>query len=334
MDRRLIDTFELKFKSAILLCALLFALRGSAEAQQPQKIPRVAFLNGSMPSAMADRIEAFRKGLRELGYVEGKNIVIESRFAEGNRDRERTLAAELARSKVDVIVTGGGSSTRAAKDATNTIPIVMTQVGDPVGDRFVTSIARPGGNVTGLSTLSPELSGKRLEILKEVIPALSRVALFGTSTQAGNAQQLKEIELAAEAIGVKLQYLNVLSPKDIETAFRAATKGRAEAVFMMVSGPILNPHRAQIVDLAVKSLLPVMYESESNLRAGGLMSYGVNLNDLARRAATYVAKILKGRKPADLPVEQPRKFEFIINLKAAKQIARRFRRTYWQGQTR
>ncbi len=266
------------------------------------------------------RTEAFRQGLRELGYVEGKNIVIELRSAEGKLDRLPALAAELVRLKVDVIVTGGPTATRAAKEATSTIPIVMAQDTDPVGNGFVASLARPGGNITGLSTFAPELSGKRLELLKETIPKLSRVAVFGTSTYPGNAQSLKEVELAAKAFGVKLQYLDVLSPKDIETAFQAAGKGRADAVLMMVSGAIARDHRTEIIELAVKNRLPVIYEGGHYVEAGGLMTYGVNFNDLDRRAATYVDKILKGAKPADLPVEQPIKFEFIVNLKAAKQI--------------
>jgi putative ABC transport system substrate-binding protein len=252
--------------------------------------------------------------------VEGKNIVIEWRYAEGKFDRVPALAAELVSLKVDVIVTAGPIPTRAAKGATVTIPIVMTNEGDPVGTGFVASLARPGGNITGLSTLAPELSGKRLELLKEIVPRLSRVAFFGTSTLPGNAQSLKESELAAGAFGVKLQYLDVLGPKDIETAFRAAGKGRADGVLMMVAGAIAGGHRTQILELAVKSRLPVIYARSEIVEDGGLMSYGVNQNDLDRRAATYVDKILKGAKPADLPVEQPIKFEFIINLKAAKQI--------------
>ena len=291
-----------------------------AHAQQPTKIPRIGYLSGTSPSAIVARTEAFRQGLRELGYVEGKNIVIEYRAAEGKLDRLPALAAELVRLKVDIIVTTGPSVTRAAKEATNTIPIVMTQDGDPVASGFVASLARPGGNVTGLSTLAPELSGKRLELLKETIPKLSRVAVFGTSTYPGNAQSLKEVELAAKAFGVKLQYLDILDPKDIETAFRAASKGRADAVLFMVAGGVAQAHRTEIVELAVKSRLPVMFDRSEFVEAGGLMFYGVNYNDLARRAATYVDKILKGRTPADLPVEQPVKFEFIISLKAAKQI--------------
>ena len=252
--------------------------------------------------------------------MEGKNIVIEWRYAEGKLDRLPALAAELVRLKVDVIVTAGPAATRAAKEATSTIPIVMAQDTDPVGNGFVASLARPGGNITGLSTLAPELSGKRLELLKEIVPKLSRVAVFGTSTSPGNAQVLKEMELAAGAFGVKLQYLDVLDPKDIETAFRAASKGRADAVLMLVRAPssLLTEHR--LSELAVKSRLPVIYSRPEFVEAGGLMSYGVNITDLDRRAATYVDKILKGAKPADLPVEQPTKFEFIINLKAAKQI--------------
>ena len=228
------------------------------EAQQPTKVPRIGFLTAASPSAIAARIEAFRQGLRELGYVEGKNIVIEWRYAEGKLDRLPALAAELVRLKVDVIVTAGPGATRAAKEATSTIPIVMAQDPDPVGNGFVASLARPGGNITGLSTLAPELSGKRLELLKEIVPKLSRVAVLGTSTAPGNAQALREMELAAGAFGVKLQYLDVLDPKDIETAFRAASKGRADAVLVLAS-PILNSQRKQIVDLAVKSRLPAIY---------------------------------------------------------------------------
>ncbi len=299
---------------------MLLALPFPAQAQQPTKIPRIGYLGATSKSVSSPRIEAFRQGLRELGYVEGKNIVIEWRHHEGKVDRLPALAAELVRLKVDIIITAGAAATRAAKEATNTIPIVMTNEGDPVGTGFVASLAGPGGNITGLSTLAPELSGKRLELLKEVVPRLSRVAVFGTSTQPGNAQSLREVELAAKAFGVKLQYLDVLDPKDIETAFRAAGKGRADTVLMLVAGGVAGAHRTEIVELAVKSRLPVIYERATEVEAGGLMYYGVNQNDLDRRAATYVDKILKGRTPADLPVEQPMKFEFIINLQAAKKI--------------
>jgi putative ABC transport system substrate-binding protein len=290
----------------------------AAAAQQPTKIPRIGFLGGSL-SATATRVEAFRQGLRELGYVEAKNIIIEWRYAEGKPDHEREFAAELVRLKVDVIVTAGSTSTRAAKEATATIPIVMTQDPDPVGNGFVASLARPGRNITGLSNLGPELSGKRLELLKEVVPRLTRVAVFGTSSFAGNAQILREVELAAGVLKVKLQYLDVLGPKDIETAFRGASKGRAQAVLVLAGG-VFTTQRTQLAALAVKSRLPAIYYATDFVEDGGLMTYGANRSDLARRAATYVDKILKGAKPAELPVEQPKKFEFIINLKAAKQI--------------
>jgi len=310
---------NLKWAGVFAIVVALTVCGARAEAQQPTKIPRMGFLSPSSPSALAARYEAFRQGLRELGYVEGENLVIESRYAEGKQDRVPALAAELVRLKVDVIVTGGATATRAAKEATVTIPIVMTNDNDPVGNGFVASLARPGGNITGLSNLAPELSGKRLELLKEIVPRLSRLAVLGTSTVPGHAQALRETELAAGALGVKLQYIDVLGPKDIETAFRAASKGRAEAVLALNSF-VVSSHQKQIADLAIKSRLPVIYARAEAVEAGGLMSYGVSQNDLARRAATYVDKILKGAKPADLPVEQPKKFEFIINLKAAKQI--------------
>jgi len=300
-----------------LLATIFLATVPSAEAQQPTKIPRIGYLGSSSGSG---RVEAFRQGLRELGYVEGKNIAIEWRHHEGKLDRLAALAAELVRLKVDIIITAGSPATRAAKEVTTTIPIVMTQVGDPVGSGFVASLARPGGNITGLSTLAPELSGKRLELLKEIIPRLSRVAVFGTSTSPDNAQMLKEVKPAAKAFGVKLQYLEVLDSKDIETAFRAAGKERADAVLMLAEGGVTSRHRTEIADLAVKSRLPVIYSGRAFVEAGGLMTYGVNNTDLDRRAAVYVDKILKGRKPADLPVEQPVKFEFIVNLTAAKRI--------------
>ena len=290
-----------------------------ALAQQAAKIPRIGYLAATSLSTNPARIEAFRQGLRELGYVEGKNIVIEWRFAEGKADRLAGFAAELVRLKVDVIVSGGSTATRAAKEATSTIPIVMAQDNDPVGNGFVTSLARPGGNVTGLAALRSELSGKRLELLKEIVPKLSRVAVLGSSTNPGNAQSLKEVELAAGAIGVQLQYVDVRGPKDIETAFKEAGKGRADAV-LVLAGPVFNSPRSQVVDLAAKSRLPAIYDRRDFGEAGGLLSYGTSVADLDHRAATYVDKILKGAKPGDLPVEQPTKFELVINLKAAKQI--------------
>jgi putative tryptophan/tyrosine transport system substrate-binding protein len=286
--------------------AVFFAVCVSAEAQQPGKVPRIGYLSGSPPSAIAQWIEAFRQGLRELGYMEGKNIIIEWRSGEGKRDRLPALAAELVRLKVDLIVTGGPLVTRAAKEATSTIPIVMAQDPDPVGNGFVASLARPGGNITGLSRLAPELSGKQLELLKEIVPKLSRVAVFGTSTRAGNAQTLREVELAAGVFGVQLQYLDILSPKDIETAFQAAVRERADGALWFVTGSIGNPHRKKVADLAVSSRLPVIYFEREDVEAGALMSYGVNIVDLHRRASVYVDKILKGAKPADLPESRRR----------------------------
>ncbi|TMA85535.1 MAG: ABC transporter substrate-binding protein [Deltaproteobacteria bacterium] len=244
--------------TVLTLCATLFALCLPAEAQQPTKIPRVGYLAANSLSDISARIEAFRQGLRELGYVEGKNIVLEWRSSEGKFDRLPALAAELVRLKVDMIVTPGAPATRAAKAATITIPIIMSQDPDPVGNGFVASLARPGGNITGLSSLTADLSGKRLELLKEILPKLSRAAVFGTSTSPGNAQALKETELAAGALGVKLQYLDVLEPKDIEIAFRAASKGPAEAV-LVLSGPVLNSQRTHVAALAAKNRLPAHY---------------------------------------------------------------------------
>ena len=305
--------------SSILVAAMLLVTAGLAEAQQPTKIPRIGFLTAGSSSTIPTRIDAFRQGLRELGYVEDKNIVIEWRFAEGKPDRLPALVAELVRLKVDVILSAGAAVTRPAKDATRTIPIVMAQDTDPVGNGFVASLARPGGNITGLSSYSAELNGKRLELLKEIVPKLSRLAVVGESTYPGNAQSLKETELAAGALKVQLQYLDVLDPKDIETAFRDTSKGRADGVLLLQSA-VLNSQRKQTADLATKSRLPAIYYAPEFLDAGGLMSYAASITDLYRRAAAYVDKILKGAKPADLPVEQPKKFELIISLKAAKQI--------------
>ena len=302
------------------IAVILLNVAVLVQAQQVRQMPRIVYLSVASGAANAARNDAFRQGLRELGYVEGKNILVEWRHAEGKLDRLPKLVADLVHLNVAIIVSSGSVVTRPAREATKTIPIVMTQDPDPIGNGFVASLARPGGNVTGLSNLNRELSGKRLEILKEVVPKLSRVAVFGTSTFPGNAQNLKEAELAAAAMGVKLQYLDVLDPKDIETAFQAARKGRAEAV-LGLGGPVLNPQRTRVVEFAATRRLPGIYTIREYVEDGGLMSYGVSITDLDRRAAVYVDKILKGTKPADLPVEQPTKFEFIVNLKTAKQIA-------------
>jgi ABC-type uncharacterized transport system substrate-binding protein len=308
-----------KTVTGFALTALLHALCLPAEAQQPPKIPRIGRLAIASRSVESARLEAFRNGLRDLGYVEGKNIVIEWRFADGKLDRLPAQAAELVRLKAEIIVSAGSTPTRNARAATSTIPIVMSNDNDPVGDGFVASLARPGRNITGLSNFAPELSGKRLEMLREVVPKLSRVAVIGTSTNPAYAQVITEVELAAKGFGVKLQNLDVLDSKDIETAFRAASKGRADGVLVLTSATLV-PQRVQLAELAVKNRLAVMYSNSQYVEAGGLMFYGANVLDLDRRAATYVDKILKGAKPADLPVEQPMKFEFVINLKAAKQI--------------
>jgi putative ABC transport system substrate-binding protein len=306
-------------KSAILLGAMLFAFCSAGWAQQPTKIPTIGYLSTTSRSTNLARIEAFHHGLRELGYVEGKNIFIEYRFAEGKLDRLRELAAELVRLNVDVIVTAGGQSTPPAKEATSTIPIVMSHEPDPVGSGFVASLPQPGGNITGLTTLAPELNGKRLEILKEIGPRLSRVAVLGTTTTVGTTQTLRDTELAARAFGVQLQYLDVRDPKGIEAAFRTAIKASPDAMLVLQSA-VFNSQRKQIAGLAAKSRLPAIYEAATFVEDGGLMSYGVIGTELFRRAATYVDKILKGVKPADLPVEQPTQFELVVNLNAAKQI--------------
>jgi len=301
-----------------LLATLSFTTTPAVKAQQPAKIPRIGFMLLPPAATLASRLEGFRQGLRELGYIEGKNIVIEWRSAEGKPERLSEIAAELVRLNVDQIVTAGPSDTRAAREATTTIPIIMGQDSDPVGSGFVASLARPGGNITGLATYAPELSGKQLEILKEIVPKLSRVAFIGNSTNPGDSQTLRETVVAAGAFDIYLRYLDVQEPKDIDSAFKAA-KARAEAI-LVPGNPVLNIQRKQVVDLAAKYRLPVSYGRPEFIDAGGLMYYGTNFPELYRRAATYVDKILKGAKPADLPVEQPKKFEFIVNLKAAKQI--------------
>jgi putative tryptophan/tyrosine transport system substrate-binding protein len=305
--------------TVFLLISFIVGSIHFAEAQQAKKIPRIGYLTVASLSSNVARVEAFRQGLREHGYFEGKNIVIEWRSGDGKVERQGELTSRLVRLNVDVIVTSGPSMTRAAKEATATIPIVMAQDTDPVGNGFVASLARPGANITGLSVLSPELSGKQLELLKEIVPKLFRVAVLGNSNEPANRKTLNEIESAAKTFGVQLQPYDILTPKDIDAAFRTATKAHADALLVLASA-LLADHRAQIANLALKRRVPVMYFSGISVEAGGLMSYGPNLTDLSRRAATYVDKILKGAKPADLPVEQPTKFELIINLKAAKQI--------------
>jgi ABC-type uncharacterized transport system substrate-binding protein len=292
---------------------------GAVSAQQAVKMSHIGYLDAPNAAADPGRVEALRQGLRELGYIEGKNIVIEFRFADGKLDRLPALAGELVRHKVDVIVTGGPTSTHAAKTATSTIPIVMSQDSDPVGNGFVASLARPGGNITGLSSLNVDLSGKRLELLKEILPKLERVAILGTSTSHSSVRQQRETELAAAAFKVKIQYWDVLTSKDIEPVFKTASKEHVDGVIQL-AGPVVAAYLDNLPRVAAKNRLPVIYYQSAFIEHGGLMSYGPHWRDLDHRVATYIDKILKGAKPADLPVEQPTKFEFIINLKAAKQI--------------
>jgi putative ABC transport system substrate-binding protein len=298
---------------------LLLAFCIPAQTQQRSQPARIGFLATVPLSTIRERLDAFRQGLREHGYTEGENIVIEWRSAEGNEGRLPGLAAGLVLLKIQVIVSAGSPVTRALKEATSTIPIVMALDPDPVGNQFVASLARPGGNVTGVSLLSPEITGKQLELLKEILPKLSRVAVLGSSTRPGNAQAIKETELAAAKLGVRLQNLDVRGSEDVEKAFRAARQARAEAL-LVLTGPQLNARRKEITHHAAQNHLPAIYERTEFVNDGGLMVYGANIAELSRRAATYVDKILKGAKPADLPVEQPTKFELVINLKTAKQI--------------
>ncbi len=288
-------------------------------AQQQGKVWRIGFL--STRAGIESQEEALRQGLRELGYVEGQNLVIEWRFTKGKADLLAEFAAELVRLKLDCIITTGTSATRAAKQATITIPIVMANAeDDPVRHGLVASLARPGGNVTGFISISSELAGKRLELLKETLPKASRVALLWSAGSLSATGHVKETAVAARVLGVQLQSLEVVrDPEALENAFRAAGKGRSQALIVVMTG-FMNSHRARIVNLAVKTRLPVMYTNLPIVLAGGLMSYAADSPDQYRRSAAYVDKILKGAKPTDLPVQQPTKFEFIINLKAAKQI--------------
>src|SRR5215510_4006633 len=288
-------------------------------AQQSTKVPRIGFLAAPSPSFFSTRMNAFREGLYDLGHVEGKNISIEYRYAGGKLDRLPALAAELVHQKVDVIVTSSAPGAVAARNATSTIPVVFVTAGDPVDMGLVTSLARPGGNITGLTTHAPELSGKRLELLKEVVPRITRVAVLWNPSNPGFSDMLKEMQAASQAHALQLQSLEVRSLEDFEGAFESITKGDSHAV-IVVSDPFLNTHNRLILDLAVKHRLPAMYGGPEVVDAGGLMSYGPGFSDQYRRAATYVDKILRGMKPAELPVERPMKFELVINLKTAKQI--------------
>ena len=304
--------------TVLTLCALLFALSSSAEAQQGGKVPRIGFLDNSTASGSAVLVEAFRQELSKLGWIEGKNITIEYRFAEQKNERLPELAADLVRLKVDLIVVTSPPPALAAKSATTTIPIVMAAGSDPVAAGLIASLARPGGNVTGLSSLSNELITKRLEILKDAVPKLVRVGFLRPA--GGSDRQLKDLRPAALALKLKLEEIETRrDAKGLESAFQTAKQKQVGAIMTTTSLPFFA-ERKRIVELAVKYRLPAIYPQDDFVEAGGLMSYGADFDDLYRRAAVYVDKILKGAKPADLPVQQATKFEFVINLKAAKQI--------------
>jgi putative tryptophan/tyrosine transport system substrate-binding protein len=305
----------------LALALLVFSPFHLAYAQQPAKIPRIGYVSGTGDTTnQGPYVEALRQGLRDLGYVEGKNFVIEYRGAEGKPGRMPSLVTELVELKVDVLVITTTEASRTAKQATKTIPIVMVSAVDPVATGLVDSVARPGGNITGLATLSQELIGKRLELLKEVVPRLSRVGVLQNLDAAGAANSFTVHEIAANSLKIQTQSLDTRGPNpDLEGAFRAAVKGRVGALITVTSGPLFVRQK-RIAELAIKNRLPSLYQGSSWVESGGLMSYSASDLDAYRRAATYVDKILKGAKPADLPIEQPTKFEFVINLKTAKAL--------------
>jgi ABC-type uncharacterized transport system substrate-binding protein len=302
---------------AVLFFFFLFFVPLVAHAQAPGKVYRVGYL--SMAPGPSPRSEALQQGLRDLGYVSGQNLVTEYGWADGQIDRARTAAADLVRSKVDVIVTGGPQATRVAREATTTIPVVMAVDYDPVGAGFVTSLAHPGGNITGLSAINPELSGKRLELLKSALPRLSRVAVLWNPAEPNADVYVRETRVAAQALGVRVQSLEIRSLPDLESALRSATRERADALAVLTD-PVTLYHRAELASLASKHHLPAIYSDKLFVEAGGLMSYGANDRELHRRAAVFVDKILKGAKPGELPVEQPTTYELVINLKTAKAL--------------
>ena len=313
---------ERKKICSIALGAMLLALSVPAEAQQPGKMPRIGVLISTSPSAAARRVQAFKQGLRELGYIEGKNIVLEYRYAEGKLEPLSALADELVRLKLDLIVTDTSRATEAAKNATKTVPVVFTSANDPLGDRQVASLARPGGNLTGFSLLAPDLNAKRLELLKETVPTATQIGFltrFGSASLATADQRFKEAEADAQRLGLRLQRLGAKSADDLERVFEAGKHAGVQAVLAHPSTFVVT-NRARIIELAVKHRLPVIYAGAESPEAGGLMSYGLDIVDNFRRAAVYVDKILRGTNPADLPVQQPMKFQFLVNLKAAKQI--------------
>ena len=309
--------------TVLTLCVLLFALCVSAQAQQPKRIYRIGYLSGTDPATDSPRAEGIRVALRELGYIEGQNIVIEFRHADGKPDRYPELAAELVRLKVDLIVVAGGTTPiRAARNATKTIPIVMTGTGlDPVKAGLVESLAHPGGNVTGLTTLNTELGGKRLELLKEAVPKLARVTVLYNPTSPGATREVKEdLPPAARTLGLALRTWEVRAAEELDKVFAGISKDHPDGLYVPLSGTVLRRNVKRIADFTLKSRLPSMYDETTALDAGGLMSYGAEVAHSYQRVAYYVDRILKGAKPGDLPVEQPTKFEFVVNLKTAKQI--------------
>jgi putative ABC transport system substrate-binding protein len=308
---------------SILVAMMLLAVGVTAQAQQPKEVFRIGYLSNTDAATGSPRAEGLRLALRELGYIEGQNIAIEYRYAEGRRERAPEHAAELVRLKVDIIVVASGDPTiQAAKNATKTIPIVMMGQGsDPVRAGLVESLARPGGNVTGLTALTRELGGKRLELLKEAAPKLSRVAVLYDRASPASLHEVKELLPAdARALKLTIQPWEIRAVDDFEKVFAALNKQRPDGLYDIGAGPLMRPKQKRIADFALKSRLPSMFTRKEAVDAGGLMSYGADLADSYRRVATYVDRILKGAKPADLPVEQPTKFEFVINLKTAKQI--------------
>lgn len=303
----------------LTLSTMMVALCLTAEAQQPGKVHRIGVLISASPSIASRRIQAFQQSLRELGYVEGKNIAFEYRYGEGRPDTLPERVSELVHLQVDLLVTDTSNATQVAKNATKTIPVVFTTANDPVGDGQVASLAKPGGNLTGFSILALDLNGKRLELLKEAFPQITRVAFLPITGEAIGENRFKEAEIAAQGLRLRLQRLRVKGADDLESAFDAAKRSGAEAVLAHPS-TFVGTNRARIIELAAKHRLPVIFGGAEAAEAGGLMSYGPDIVDNYRRAAAYVDKILKGTKPADLPVQQPMKFEFVINLKTAKQI--------------
>ena len=308
-----------KFSLFWLVTTVLLTV-STSEAQQAKKVYRIGYITNR--TEMGPNEEAFQRGLRDLGYIEGENLVIEWRFTGAQLDRNPAVAAELVRLKVDCIVTAGLGASRAAKQATNTIPIVMANVSDdPVRNKLIDSLARPGGNITGFTDIAHDLAGKRLELVKETLPKASRVAvLWYSASSIVAAKQFQETEIAARPLGMRIQSLEVRSSEDLDYAFQMANKQRAEGLIVVSFGGLLVNHQQRVVNLATNNRLPAMYTISQFVEAGGLMSYAPDGPDRVRRAASYVDKILKGTKPADLPVQQPMKFEFVINLKAAKQI--------------